>query len=173
MHCHRNSSVAGTGNRVNLYVYANNDPLDATDPSGLWQLTISGGYSLVGGSFTLGYNSGQWSVGGWLGVGAGLSARFNPFDSGPASSGFDVSAKGQANYTLGQFGGGGFGLTHSFDTGTNTVNGSFSIGLGSNVSGTLSLQNDSVTGWTGAPTWGVGSSVFAGVGGVWTSKAGK
>jgi hypothetical protein len=33
------------------------------------------------------------------------------------------------------------------------------------VSGTLSVQNDQITGGTAAPTWGIGSSVFGGVGG--------
>ena len=72
----------GQAGGVNLYAYTGNDPLNGTDPDGLWQATISGGYLGVGGSFTFGYNSGQWNLGAWLGVGAGISARINPFDTG-------------------------------------------------------------------------------------------
>ena len=105
------------------------------------------------------------------GVGAGFSARLNPFDTGVvATPGFDFSVRGQANYNLGTLGGGGFGLQHSFTSGTDTANGSFSVGLGSNVSGTISVLNDNtIGGWTAGPTWGVGTSVFGGIGGTWAS----
>ena len=157
---------------VNLYAYVGNDPLNGADPSGLWQVTISGGIVGFGGSVTFGKNSGQWNVGAWAGVGTGLSARVNPFDTGSSASGFDVSAKGQANYNLGTLGGGGFGAQHSLTTGTDTVNGSYSTGFGSNVSGSLSWNSDNTgVNATGHATWGIGSSTFLGVGGTWTSSA--
>jgi RHS repeat-associated protein len=154
----------GQAGGVNLYAYTGNDPLNGTDPDGLWQATISGGYLGVGGSFTFGYNSGQWNLGAWLGVGAGISARINPFDTGASTPGLNLSARGQANYSLGTTGG-GFGLQASSTTGTQTYNGSFSLGLGTNVSGSISSTGDVHF----APTLGVGSSAYLGVGGTWTS----
>lgn len=150
---------------LDIYAYVGNDPLNNVDPLGLWQVVVSGGYLGFGGSFTFGYNSGQWNVGAWIGVGTGISARINPYDSGVSTPGFNVSAKGQANYSVGTFGGGGFGLQASSATGTQTYNGSFSTGLGTNVSGSISSTGDVHF----APTLGVGSSAYLGVGGTWTS----
>jgi RHS repeat-associated protein len=163
----------GTGNRGNLYAYVGNDPLNATDPTGLWQVTISGGYAGVGGSFTFGLNSGQWSVGAWLGVGGGASIRLNPFDSGAAAAGFDFSAGGRANYSLGQLGGGGFGYQHSFTTGVDTGSASYSLGYGSNVSGSVSVLDSQISSYSGAATLGYGSSAFIGIGGLYTFGASK
>jgi hypothetical protein len=150
---------------LDIYAYVGNDPLNNVDPLGLWQVVVSGGYLGFGGSFTFGYNSGQWNVGAWIGVGTGISARINPYDSGASTPGPNVSAKGQANYSVGTFGGGGFGLQASSTTGTQTYNGSFSTGLGTNVSGSISSTGDVHF----APTLWIGSSAFLGVGGTWTS----
>jgi hypothetical protein len=159
------SWYGGCASAPRIYAYVGNDPLNAMDPDGLWQVTVSGGYRLLGGSFTFGLNSGQWNVGAWLGVGAGFSARINPYDTGLTSPGFNASVKGQANYNLGTNGGGGFGLQHSFTSGDTTYNGSYSFGGGVNVQGSISETGDTHV----APTLGTGSSTFLGVGGTWAS----
>ena len=89
---------------LTFYVYVGNYPLNYVDPVGLWQLTISGGRG-IGGSVTLGYNWGQWSVGAWLGVGEGLSVRLNPLNTGPQEPGFQPSIKTQYASNLGLLGG--------------------------------------------------------------------
>jgi len=60
------------GGDVNLYVYAQNDPVLLSDPSGLWTLsfgiTISGGLGLGGGGGTflnIGHDPSRGSFGGW------------------------------------------------------------------------------------------------------------
>lgn len=157
----------GTDGGINLYAYVGNDPVNLADPSGLWQVTLTGGIFGVGGSFTLGHNSGQWNVGAWGGIGAGLSIRINPFDTGTMPTGYDVSMAVRANYRLGILGGGSVGYQHSFVTGTSTIAASRSTGLGTNVSGSVSTSGDVHA----APTIGFGSSTFAGVGVTWTSEA--
>jgi RHS repeat-associated protein len=91
---------------VNLYRYVGDAPTVYRDPSGLWQVTVSGGDG-IGGIVTIGYNSGQWSFGAWGGVGAGLSARYDPENKPCQPTGFVPSARINANWQAGSFGGGG------------------------------------------------------------------
>ena len=77
----RRADPIGYRGGSNLYAYVGNDPLNQIDPLGLWQVTISGGLE-IGGAVTFGYNSGQWNVGAWGGVGVGFAVRVNPSDAG-------------------------------------------------------------------------------------------
>jgi hypothetical protein len=154
----------------NLYMYVSNDPLNNVDPNGLWQFTLSGGWGL-GGTLTFGKNAGQWNVGGWIGGGTGLSGRLNIFDTGPSAAGYDVSWKGQANWRLESVGGGGFGNQHSFFTGTDVVNFSYTITQGINILLTAEILPDySIGKVTVFPTAGGGTSAFLGIGGTWASS---
>ncbi len=93
---------------ANLYAYVNNDPLNQIDPLGLWQVTISGGLE-IGGAVTFGYNSGQWNVGAWGGVGVGFAVRVNLSDAGLQTSGFQPSLRTGYNVNIGSLGGYGVG----------------------------------------------------------------
>ncbi|MGE4286885.1 MAG: RHS repeat-associated core domain-containing protein, partial [Phycisphaerae bacterium] len=55
---------------MNLYAYCANNPLNYTDPWGLWTVNLTGGLGMAGG-ISLGYNSGKWSLGFSLGIGWG------------------------------------------------------------------------------------------------------
>ncbi|HVB82666.1 MAG TPA: RHS repeat-associated core domain-containing protein, partial [Candidatus Binataceae bacterium] len=73
----------GYASGANLYAYVNNDPLDLTDPSGLFQVTIAAGTG-YGGVLTFGYNSGQLNVGLYAGFVEGLGFTINP-NTAPAA----------------------------------------------------------------------------------------
>ena len=91
--------LIGYAGGANLYAYVGNDPLNATDPLGLWQITVSGGYGLFG-SLTFGYNSGQFNLGAAVGAGVGLSAAYNPSDTGLQAPGYSTSIQGQGEVGL-------------------------------------------------------------------------
>jgi hypothetical protein len=55
-------------------------PVDGVDPEGLWEASATADLG-VGFEINFGYNDGQWNLGGYLGVGEGLSGSFNPNDS--------------------------------------------------------------------------------------------
>jgi RHS repeat-associated protein len=78
----------GEAGGINLYEYVGNNVANATDPLGLWQITIYGGDGF-GGYLSFGYNSGQWNLSARGGGGAGLSASFNAQDSGQIKSGWN------------------------------------------------------------------------------------
>jgi RHS repeat-associated protein len=61
---------------TNLFRYCGNDPVNCTDPSGLWQVTIFAGHGF-GGVFTFGSNSGQWNSGVFMGAGEGAFINVN------------------------------------------------------------------------------------------------
>jgi RHS repeat-associated protein len=69
------------GDPTNLYRYGGNNPVNAADPLGLWQVTFFGGAGL-GVYITFGHNSGQWNFGGYGGYGTGAVFSINGFDQG-------------------------------------------------------------------------------------------
>ena len=83
------SSVAGTGNRFNFYTYVGNDPLNGTDPSGLW--TLQFGFTIARG---LGVLSGSLSFGAVADLNGNLGGYFSPSVSGGAGSYIKVGVSG-------------------------------------------------------------------------------
>ena len=153
---------------LNSYAYAHGDPVNFLDPTGLLQITISGGIGPIGGQVTVGINNGQWNVGAWAGAGIGLSTKFDFSSRSCQKAGFSPSIKGSANVNLGSLGGGSVGGT--FSPQSTTVSGSYSLGAGLGVAGSISASgpdangDDSYSGSLG-PTLGSGSSAFLGAGG--------
>ena len=87
----------GTGN---LYAYAGNSPLVYRDRRGLWQLTMISG--LGGGVLvTFGYNNGQWNLGGYYGVGEGISVEYDPGTAACHAPGLVTGIQGQGVVGLG------------------------------------------------------------------------
>jgi RHS repeat-associated protein len=80
---------------ANRYLYAGDDPVNYFDPLGLWQFTATFAPTVLGWSaqVTFGKNSGQWNVGVKAGVGEGISAHFNPFDTGCKEQGVSVETQ--------------------------------------------------------------------------------
>ncbi len=72
----------GLAGGPHVYSYVGQDPMNAVDPEGLWQVVLQGGYGGVGGRVTVGYNGGQWSTGKYLGYGVGLSLGIDLSDGG-------------------------------------------------------------------------------------------
>ena len=68
---------------LNLFAYARDNPLWFSDPLGLWQVTIGGGYGYAG-RITFGKNNGRWNIGGGFGFGIGLMGEFTAEDRAPA-----------------------------------------------------------------------------------------
>ena len=76
----------GLASGATVYAYVGGDPLDRIDPYGLWQFTITGDLGL-GALVTFGYNSGQFNIGAYVGLGEGASGSLNLDDSGCHQSG--------------------------------------------------------------------------------------
>jgi RHS repeat-associated protein len=137
----------------NLYAYVGGDPVDGVDPGGWWQVTIQVGAG-VGGRLTFGNNGGQWNLGGYIGVGEGLSGDLDPYDRGCKEPGVNFGVEAQ-----GEFGAGPHVEAEAHAFGREpwwNVN----FGLpGTPLGG--SIGTDGVT----VPTIGVGESAVIGVGG--------
>jgi hypothetical protein len=103
---------------VNLYQYVLGNPVNAADPLGLWQFTITGGY-IGGGQLTFGNNggsglfNGQWNWGLKVGAAIGLSIGLDGSDSGCRKKGPSFGANASA--TLGNFALGG-GTSYDYDS---------------------------------------------------------
>jgi RHS repeat-associated protein len=78
--------IGFAGDRSNLYRYCGNDPVNLSDPSGLWQFTFTAAY-WVGGQITFGHNSGQWNLGLYFGVGFGMAGDLNLMETAPQPKG--------------------------------------------------------------------------------------
>jgi RHS repeat-associated protein len=78
-----------------FYIYVANNSVNRKDPFGRWQLTVAGG---DGGGIvlTIGHNSGQWNAGTYFGIGASISASYDPTDSGCHSGGFHGGVRADA-----------------------------------------------------------------------------
>jgi RHS repeat-associated protein len=69
---------------TSLYGYVGNDPVNATDETGLWSVTVEL-YGGVGGGIVIGRDNatGQWFYGGRLGIGAGGGVSLDPMGKRP------------------------------------------------------------------------------------------
>lgn len=91
---------------ANLYAYVGENPVGATDESGLWQITVAAGVGF-GGKFTFGNNggtspfNGQWNYGAYAGVGEGLSADVDVFNRGCKNPGTNYGAEAEGEAGLG------------------------------------------------------------------------
>ncbi len=70
----------------NLYRYVDHNPMNSEDPTGLFDVDFGGG-DFIGGFGHIGYNGGQWSYGGYVGVGGGFFININPYDTGSREPG--------------------------------------------------------------------------------------
>jgi RHS repeat-associated protein len=155
---------------IDVYGYVLNDPVNGSDPFGLWQITISGG-DFFGGSITFGNNggsgwfNGQWNLGAYVGLGEGLSFNFDPNNSGCHDVGADPSLR-----VAGQL---GFGpnVEGQLDIRdvNNLANSDSEITLNPPVIPGLSIpviqqKNGQISFLNKMPTWGFGESGFAGLG---------
>jgi RHS repeat-associated protein len=142
----------------NTYRYVSDSPISRVDPSGLWQITISGGLG-AGARFTIGNNGGmglfdgQWNAGLYLGVGEGLDFDLDVFDRRCHAKGSNYGIEG-----LGQI---GFGPhleaeAHSGEDSWWNVN----YGVPDTPFGG-SIGTDGIT----VPTVGFGEAAVVGVGG--------
>ncbi|HET7313097.1 RHS repeat-associated core domain-containing protein [Salinisphaera sp.] len=142
---------------INPYRYVGDNPLQYIDPLGLWQLTIAGGIG-YGGLVTIGNNGGQWSVGGYIGVGEGFSVSLDPQDSGVHASGFEPGNRGEGVIGLGP-------NVHAF---TNVGPSHSFAGISGSVPGTPLELGASVKNGHAVPpdySFGFGESGFIGTGG--------
>jgi RHS repeat-associated protein len=159
----------GTGNRNNLYSYVTNDPLNNTDPTGLWGFGLLASGSIEGGAGVAGAGA-TGSVGGGFFWGGSEGLNFGGFLSGGAFAGgplYGVSTSqplpGGTTLAAGGYAGGGLGgfLTNAtsvaglkdvFNTySLNTSIGSIQVGISG---GTFIV---SVT--AGSPPLGIGGGM--------------
>lgn len=148
------------GGQNNFYAYVGGNPLSSIDPFGMWQFTLAGGAGLAA-EITFGYNDGQWNLGGFVGLGEGLSGSFNPNDSGLHDCGTAYGVTGSGTIGLGENveaeGYLGFDGESSAGASLNDpINSPYAYGV-EEENGELQTP--------GAPTVALGESGFIGVGG--------
>ena len=84
---------------INLYAYVGNNPVNSIDTQGLWQVTLGAGDG-AGFTITFGHNSGQWNIGGTVGVGVGGFLNVNPRDTGQHCPGDNWGVYGRSGGTV-------------------------------------------------------------------------
>lgn len=180
------SDPIGISGGIDPFTYVDGRPLNAIDPIGLWQITVSAGYG-IGGQLTLGNNggtgtwwgslfNGQWNLGLDVGVGLGVSASLDPTNSGCTISGWAGNIAESMNV---DYPGTGLGVDESAMANTR---GQASIGAGVSafafgLDGQVSRNGDSVQSSI-SPSLSIskgiknvakgGMSAFAGLGGSYT-----
>lgn len=161
------SDPIGLKGGISTYTYVSNSPLMHVDPLGLWQVTITAGI-FWGGTVTFGNNSGQWNIGGYIGLADGVSGEFNPNESDRHACGtyYGVRAAGQ------------IGAGDNVEaTGYAGFNGDRSFGLSANdpffTHQAWGIEEENgVMQPLGAPTFSGGGAISDGVGGTWYSGGG-
>ena len=116
---------------MELYAYANGNPISYTDPLGLWSVT-AGGYWGAGGEVTVGNDEGQWFLTMRFGYGIGGGWYVDPEGKIPGSEPADrtcggavLSVSGQAGANLGPYGvGTELGVAHNYRDRVSSVYGS-------------------------------------------------
>jgi RHS repeat-associated protein len=165
--------IGFSGGQNNFFAYVGGSPINSTDPSGLWQLTIGITYSPFaigpGGVLTFGYNHGQFNLGGWLGASAGDAFSFNPANAPCHKPGSFVSTRAD-----GRLGGGVLGVDYSAQSGPYVNSVDFSAG----VPGVKSLEvgvsaDNGEISTTGEADIVGGAQAFLGAGGQWYSGDGN
>jgi RHS repeat-associated protein len=101
------------GGQRNLYAYANDDPVDFSDPTGLFCVGGSA-YEGIGGGAQLCFDDKGFSVCGELGLGVGQSYELNAFGN-IADNGISTVGEVQVSYGLGTISG-AVTLTPCYDT---------------------------------------------------------
>lgn len=142
-----------------MYAYVGNSPVGALDPFGMWTATVAGGWG-VGGVVTIGYNSGQWSVGAYAGVGAGGSLSYDPTNSGPQTPGFQGGLSGTADVGAGSV---HVGVDSTVNIPSLTGNANVTIPVGNGAGVTIPLPGSADSG-SAHGTWGAGAGGAGGPG---------
>jgi RHS repeat-associated protein len=162
---HLLTASALRGRSADFYSYVSNGPANANDPTGLWQVTVGGGYG-PGVLLTFGNNNGHWNVGLDVGSAVGLFGSLDPDDDLDCDCGFNAHAEGDLGTLIPELGD---------DSG---IGGDINVNQDNGPSYGISLDNPNLPEgfqqWTWDPagpqphpTFGVGAGAFAGAGYTW------